>query len=53
MVINHKTSITRINRKNHGNTEIKKHATENQWVIKEIRGEIKKYLEINENRNIT
>ena len=38
--------------KNHEYVEIK-HATDNQWVNQEIKGEIRKYLEENENKNTT
>ena len=33
--------------------EIKQHATKNQWVNEEIKKEIKKYLETNDNEDTT
>ena len=41
------------NQKSHKYVEIKQNATENDWVNEQIKGEIEKYLETNENENTT
>ena len=33
--------------------ETKQHATNNQWITEEIKEEIKKYLEANDNKDMT
>ena len=46
-----KTEITRKNCKNHKHKEAKQCTTNYQWVTEEIKEEIKKYWETNENGN--